>query len=174
MRGEAKGGKSAWGRSTDSSSSPSPLRSCEANRATADAADGHTQVVAGLDRHHCAERAGQHDLAGLEADARRAEHVLSHATALSGWARVAAPAPVTTIRRSSRAPCRRWTCRARAGRPCGRRARTPAGGVVRHGVLDADLPVADARIDDLEAGHHTLCGAQHIRRVVTPGPSGPT
>ncbi len=37
-----------------------------------------------------------------------------------------------------------------------------AGGVVRHGVLDLDFPVADARIDDLETGHHALGGGQYV------------
>ncbi len=37
-----------------------------------------------------------------------------------------------------------------------------AGGVVGDGVLDLDLPVGDARIDDLEAGHHVVGGADHV------------
>src|SRR5690606_29736581 len=37
-----------------------------------------------------------------------------------------------------------------------------AGGVISDCVLNSDLPVLDARIDDLEARHHTFCGGQHI------------
>jgi hypothetical protein len=44
-----------------------------------------------------------------------------------------------------------------------------AGGVVGHGVLDADLPVVDARIDDLEAGRHPFGGGQHVFGA-DPGP----
>src|SRR5437870_4754140 len=44
----------------------------EANRTATDAADAHAQAVAGLDRHHRRERAGQDDFAGLERHAQRA------------------------------------------------------------------------------------------------------
>src|SRR5690554_2501628 len=37
-----------------------------------------------------------------------------------------------------------------------------AGGVVRDGVLNRDLPVLDAGIDNLETGHHTLGGRQYV------------
>ena len=37
-----------------------------------------------------------------------------------------------------------------------------AGGVVRDGVLDLDLPVADPRVHDLEAGHHAEGGGGDV------------
>ena len=48
------------------------------------------------------------------------------------------------------------------GTGAGAQHKHAAGGVVGHGVLDLDLPVADARIDDLEARHHALGGGQHV------------
>ncbi|MCY1298863.1 hypothetical protein D9M70_483670 [compost metagenome] len=37
-----------------------------------------------------------------------------------------------------------------------------AGSVVGDGVLDCDLPVANTRVDDLEAGHDRIGGLQYI------------
>src|SRR5207237_5465770 len=44
-----------------------------------------------------------------------------------------------------------------------RRQHEPAAaGVVGHGVDEADLPVGDAAVDDLEAGKHGLGGGQRV------------
>ncbi|MCY1287951.1 hypothetical protein D9M70_369670 [compost metagenome] len=43
-------------------------------------------------------------------------------------------------------------------------------GVVRHGVLDANLPVANPRVDDLETRHHVGGGPQNVGHGDTRAP----
>ena len=87
----------------------------------------------------------------------------SHATAFSGEPRAAAPDPVATI-----SPFllehHAAGLEVKGQRTDGTIAQHEhaAGGVVRHGVGDLDLPVAHARVDDLEAGHDEGGGSQHI------------
>src|SRR3990167_6270364 len=93
---------------------------------------------------------------------KRPRVLASQATQLTGEPRAAAPAPVLQLavllhqHAAGDQVDLAWRhCRVAEHEQA-------AGGVVRYCVLDIDFPVADARIDDLETGHHALGGGQHV------------
>eukprot|EP01136_Pigoraptor_vietnamica_P030071 Opistho-1_new@88804 len=137
--------------------------SMEAHRAAAEAANGDAEVVAGLGREHGGERAREDHLAGLEADAERAEGVGQprdrvDRRAERGGARAGGDDLAVLLEHHAAG---REVDAARIDRAVAEHEHA-ARGVVGHGVGDPDLPVADARVDDLEAGHHAFGGGQHV------------
>nr|ACN62969.1 2-oxopent-4-dienoate hydratase [Diaphorobacter sp. PCA039] len=135
----------------------------EANGAAANAADGHAQVVASSHRHHDPERARQDHLASLQRDAVRAQRVGQPGHGIGrvaqGCGARAGGNDVAVFLQHHAAGAQIDIARVHQAVAQHEHA---ARCVVGHGVLDLDLPVAHARIDDLEAGHHAFGGGQHI------------
>ena len=119
--------------------------------------------IAGVDRFQRHQRAGQHDLSGPQRRAERAQRVRKPRHALSGEPRAAAPAPVLMtspfFSTTHPAAARSMDLGSTAWVPSTNEA---AGRVVGDGVLDPDLPVPDAGIDDLEAGQNAIGRRQHV------------
>jgi hypothetical protein len=131
--------------------------------AAAQAADGAHQFVAIDHRHQGRLRSRQDHLAGLEGNAQLAQGVGQPGHRVGG----------RTLHRGTDTGGKQLAVllQHHAGQGEVQPARIAlglaqhihaAGGVVRHRVLDLDLPVGDARIDDLETGQHVVGGADHV------------
>ena len=96
----------------------------------------------------------------------------SQVTQRSGEPIAAAPVPrADDLAVLLEPPCRsRGGRRVAGGRASSLSTNMPRRGVVGDRVLDADLPVVDARVDDLEAGLHALGRREHVGRR-EPGPA---
>jgi hypothetical protein len=140
-------------------------------RAAADAADGHAQVVAGRDRHHGAQRARQHDLAGLERDAQAAQRVgqPGHGVdrrALHGGA--GAGGDDLAVLLEHHAGGARSSIARVDRRPPSTKTPQEALSATVSWILIFQSWMRESTIS--KQGHHALGGAPARRRAVTPGP----
>src|SRR3990167_7099937 len=141
----------------------SSVRSGEAHRGAADAADFDAHEVAGLDRLQGYQRTGENHFTGLQRDAETAQGIgqPGHAVDRRTQGRCAgAGAEQLAVLLHQHAAGDQvdlaWRHRRIAEHE------QAAGGLVRYCVLYLDFSVADVYIDDLETWHHALGGGQHV------------